>query len=361
MKYFRAITLLLSTLSATQLYAQDLDEMLASTQQIIFVDSVVVDKADFLNAYRLTSDAGSLMTFSQFFKNDAEPYSIVYQNQLGNKCYFGQNGSLYTADMIGNQWSKPTPLTGLGDFQRMNYPFMLSDGTTFYFAAIGDDGLGGLDIYMSRYNVEDGSFLKAENIGMPFNSEANDYMYAVNEMDSIGYFATDRRQPEGKVCIYTFIPNQSRRVYSSDDFSEDVIRSRAAINSIADTWGDGKARERALLRIQQLSNGQARTGIAQTGILFVVDDQHVYTAATQFRNTDNRERFKQLLDMKQKHQKLETELEKARRYYAKASGEERPSLKSEILDYELDYIQQQTAIHEFEKLIRQTEIPYLQP
>jgi hypothetical protein len=33
-------------------------------------------------------------------------------------------------------------------------------------------------------------------------------MYVVDELNNIGYFATDRRQAEGMVCIYTFIPNQ---------------------------------------------------------------------------------------------------------------------------------------------------------
>ena len=50
-------------------------------------------------------------------------------------------GRLYTADLLGNTWSEPAPLEGLGQYQRTNYPFMMSDGTTLYFAAISDEGL----------------------------------------------------------------------------------------------------------------------------------------------------------------------------------------------------------------------------
>jgi len=379
MRYNKTFTFLLTALLALPLYAQKrkpavkkkqpavevvaepvdpkLEAMLASTQRVVFIDSVVVDKQSFLDAYLLNPEVGTIMTYHKFFHNDAEPYSTVYMNQLGNKCFYAQNKQLFTSDMIGQQWSNPTPLDGLGDFETMNYPFMLSDGTTFYFAAIGDEGIGGLDIYMSRYDSENGTFLKAENIGMPFNSEANDYMYVVNEMDSIGYFATDRRQPEGMVCIYTFIPNQTRRVYASEDFSNQAIRDRAAITRIADTWGNGSARKRALARIEQLRNSsQQQASKKKDAFRFVVDDNHVYTALSDFRNPDNRTRFTQLQEMKLKCDKMARELEKARNYFAKAPQDDRSALRSEILDDEQEYEQMQTSIIQMEKLIRRTEL-----
>ena len=198
------------------------EEMLDATQQIVIIDSVVVDKQQFLQAYKLSSEAGAVTGFNQFFKSEEQPYSTVYVNQMNNKCWFANDGRLYTSDRLGKEWSEPTPLEGLGQYQRTNYPFMLSDGTTLYFAAISSEGIGGLDIYVSRYDSESGTFLLAENIGLPFNSDANDYMYAVDELTNIGYFASDRRQPEGKVCIYTFIPNQKRLTYSTEEYDEEI-------------------------------------------------------------------------------------------------------------------------------------------
>lgn len=355
MRYRQILTTLLTVIPMLTVSAQEQNDMLASTQRIIFVDSIVVDKADFLKVYLINPEAGTLQTYSQFFKSDAEPYSVVYLNQLGSKCFYSQNSRLYTSDMIGSQWSKPTELEGLGDYQRLNYPFMLADGTTFYFAAISDGGLGGLDIYVSRYDGETGTFLKAENIGMPFNSEANDYMYVVDETDSIGYFATDRRQPNGKVCIYTFIPNKTRRVYSTDEYDEELIRSRADIRSIKDTWGNGRERQQALARIEQLRNGKLSNAKKKGDFSFVIDDDHVYTILSDFRISDNRERMKQLLAMKKQFQQLDEELDKARRYYAKAPNSERPVLRTEIIDYEQEYQQMQTEIKQLERLIRQTE------
>jgi hypothetical protein len=340
----------------------DKQEMLASTQRVVFVDSIVVDKQDFLSAYSLNPEVGSLLPYQQFFHTDEEPYSVVYLNQLGNKCIFAKNRKLQSADLIGQQWTQPSPLEGLGRYSHMNYPFMLADGVTFYFAAISPEGLGGLDIYMTRYDTETNSFVKAENIGMPFNSEANDYMYVVNEMDSIGFFATDRRQPDGKVCIYTFIPNSSRQVYDLDDtFNEDSVLSRAEIRSIADTWGDGSRRAAALQRLNRirgtLTNTVKRKPEAE--FCFVIDDRHVYTKYSDFRNSENRELYRQLLSLKNEHRQQMAELDKLRRYYARTVNEERQTLRNEIITAEQTCQKRLMDIRQKENQIRKTEIQKL--
>ena len=57
MKYFKTLTILLTALSTQTVSAQEpTDDMLASTQRVVFVDSVVVNKKDFLNAYLLNPD-----------------------------------------------------------------------------------------------------------------------------------------------------------------------------------------------------------------------------------------------------------------------------------------------------------------
>lgn len=332
------------------------EEMLVATQQIIFIDSVVVDKPEFLNSYKLGTEVGLVTGYNQFFHADDQPYSIVYVNQLGNKCWFANSGRLYTADLLGSQWSEPTPLEGLGRFQRTNYPFMLSDGTTLYFAAISDEGLGGLDIYMSRYDSESGKFLLSENIGLPFNSDANDYMYAVDELNGIGYFATDRRQPDGKVCIYTFIPNQKRQTYSTDELDEDVIRSRAKIERIADTWGDGTARQEALERLRLADQKEPQTK-AKGDFTFVISDDIVYNSLSDFRNADNRDRMEELNAMRKRYDEMAEEIEKTRIYYAtKASNVEKRELKEALLDKERFFLQLECDMHQLEKDIRKAEM-----
>ena len=70
------------------------DEMLGNTQQIVFIDSVVVNKEDLLKNYKLTAEAGTITGFNHFFRTDTQPYSRVYVTQLNNKCWYARDGRL---------------------------------------------------------------------------------------------------------------------------------------------------------------------------------------------------------------------------------------------------------------------------
>lgn len=85
---------------------------------------------------------------------------------------------------------------------------------TIYYASDGDGSMGGYDIFVTRYNTNTDTYLVPENVGMPFNSPYNDYMYVIDEYNNLGWFASDRYQPEDKVCIYVFVPNDSKRTYN---------------------------------------------------------------------------------------------------------------------------------------------------
>ena len=234
---------------------------------------------------------------------------------------------------------------------------MMSDGTTLYFAAISDEGLGGLDIYVSRYDSETGKYLLAENIGLPFNSSANDYMYAIDEMNGIGYFATDRRQPEGKVCIYTFIPNQKRITYSTDELDKAAIRSRARIERIADTWGDGELRTETLDRLNNAGRRPKEEKKKQPEFTFIINDDIVYNSLSDFQDADNSKRIANLMKMRKSYDELGTNLEKMRDYYAtKADIAERSNMQAEILGCEQEYYQLESDIRQLEKIIRYAEI-----
>ena len=337
------------------------EDMLESTQQIMFIDSVVIDKQTFLEAYRLSAEAGTLTNFNKFFNSDEQPYSIVYVNQLGNKSWYAVDGRLYTSDLLGNRWSEPLPLEGLGKYQRTNYPFMLADGTTLYFAAISDEGFGGLDIYVSRYDSETGKYLLAENIGLPFNSKANDYMYAIDELNGIGYFATDRRQAEGMVCIYTFIPNQKRIIYSTDDYAINAIRSFAKIERIADTWGDGILRTETLDRLNNAGRKPKEEKEKEPEFKFVVNDDITYNTLSDFRDAENGRRVTKLMQMRKSFDELGSNLEKMRIYYAtKADIAERSNMQSDILGCEQEYYQLESDIRQLENIIRYAEIKAIQ-
>lgn len=321
------------------------------TQQIIIVDSIVVNKDQFLASIRLSSECGQLMNTGAFFRNQLQ--GTLYLNEMGNKVYFsqpdGHQQQLYTADKLGNEWSKPQPLQGLSEgIDEASYPFMLTDGLTFYFAGKGEESIGGYDIFMTRYDSRSGSFLKPENIGMPFNSEANDYMYAIDEANRIGYFASDRRQPEGKVCIYIFIPSDTRKTYDNSKYTEEQIRNFADIVSIADTWGNGTERKAALDRIKSKYATHDIPGqLVSTGDA---------ASAVEFHSKEANSLYQKLLKEQNALDIVNSSLDMLRQKYHKANASERNRMKSEILKLEEQALQLNTSVKQLTKATRNAEI-----
>ena len=321
------------------------------TQLIIIVDSIVVNKDQFLASIRLSSECGQLMNTGAFFRNQLQ--GTLYLNEMGNKVYFsqpdGHQQQLYTADKLGNEWSKPQPLQGLSEgIDEASYPFMLTDGLTFYFAGKGEESIGGYDIYMTRYDSRSGSFLKPENIGMPFNSEANDYMYAIDEANRIGYFASDRRQPEGKVCIYIFIPSDTRKTYDNSKYTEEQIRNFADIASIADTWGDGSERKAALDRIKsKYATHDVPGQLVSTGDA---------ASAVEFHSKEANSLYQKLLKEQNALDIVNSSLDMLRQKYHKANASERNRMKSEILKLEEQALQLNASVKQLTKATRNAEI-----
>lgn len=338
-----------------------------NTQRIVIIDSIVTDKLHFLQAYHLSKETGRIARYEDFFHTSQQPNSFVYVNDLSNRCYLSQQQpdstiALYTSTIVNNRWTTPAPLKGISDsqeFRHANYPFMMGDGITFYFAADGKDGLGGYDIYVTRYDAEENCFLHPANIGMPFNSEANDYLYVIDEYNNLGWFATDRRQPKDSVCIYVFIPPTTRKTYSADGLTTEEIATYARIDRIADTWTDEALVNAAKRRLSAVTSQALDKAVMKDDIYFVINDNITYTRQTDFRAPGNADNYRQLVDLKRRQQSLTHVLSQARDYYYSASREERDELKPEMLSSEQKQYELRLAIRQLEKKIRNNEITYL--
>lgn len=341
-------------------YNQALDKMqkaISRTEDIQIIDSLIVDKQSLLSAYKLSPEVGSLSRYQDVFESKGNVESVVYINQKGSKIYFGEPSkskyTLYSMDKLlsgyGNKKALSADNFGLdGD---ANYPFVLTDGSTIYFSAKDDNGLGGYDIYVTRYNFNNDSFLTPELLNMPFNSPANDYLYVFDEEKGVGWFATDRFQPEGKVCIYTFIPNEEVKLVESDD--DKYIESRARITSIRNTWQPGKdyrsIREKAKKEV-------AKVETKSIDFTFIVDDSRIYHFYSDFKSTKARTMFQDLQSKQKSLDILNDNLETKRFDYSKASAAQKKSLSAIIVDLEKSQEQLMKTISDLEVNTRNEEI-----
>ena len=365
-KLIQRVTMLFLLLMATMTHAQQterIQRMTAATQRIMFIDSIVVDKKDFFHAYHLTEEAGKIAPYHTFFPKDTMQ-SMTFMNELKDRCFFApqdttRQAALLCREYLNEKWTDVTEVLGINDFlqfQRIDYPFMMPDGITLYFTAKGEDSIGGYDIFMTTYDREEGRFLKPENIGMPFNSPANDYMFAIDEYNQLGFFASDRNQPEGKVCVYTFVPAEKYQTYDAAQYTPEQIIEFAQIARISQTWDNQLQLNEAKQRLQK---AKSTTLARQPAFSFVINDQLTYHHLSDFKAPDNQERYKQLITLKQRYEQIIQALEKARKYYPKATAEERTTLSREILDNEDVLYELSLAIHQKEKAIRHAENIYL--
>lgn len=332
------------------------ESMVPSTAKLMFIDSVVVDKKDFLNSLPLNKESGKLTYFNSFFNANREVNTTVYINEFNNRSYYAEGdstqSSIYTIDKLGNKWSIPVKISEITtDYQNPDYPFLCSDGVTLFFGAKGPKSMGGYDIFMTRYNGDDGTWYEPENYGLPYNSTANDYLLAIDDYDQLGWLVTDRRQEEGKVCIYTFVPTSPRQNFESDDLTNKQLNSFARILKIEDTWQFGN-REAALKRVEDLKKRNTQDKKATSNINFVINDNVTYHSISEFKSPAAREKYKQLVALQDKYNQNIATLQQLRDDYAKNRTKD---LAKDILFYEKEVEQQAARIKDLKKIIREQE------
>ena len=342
-----------------------LEGMRAATQKVMFVDSVVVNKSKLLKSLNIPDESGSVTDYNSFFETTEQPNAVVYLNQLKNKCVFSKyadNGwGLYSSELIGGKWANTMPLEGLdmaGNDVDINWPFLLSDGTTLYFAAKGEESIGGYDIFMTRYDESTGAYLKPENIGMPFNSISNDYFYVVDEFDGYGWFATDRNQPEGSVCIYSFILNNVRENYNQDAYTPEQLKQLSELHSISMTWTDESSRKHALEQLAEIAK-RKHSVQKKNDFTFVINDKYTYTTLTDFKSADAAEKYARLNDILRKKAKLDNSMELARDAYPNAKPQQQEQYREQLLAAEKQSQRYETEIAVLTKEIRSIELKKL--
>ena len=93
---------------------------LLATERIVIIDSIIVDKKDVLKHIHLSTESGNLQAMREVLNKPDTTDCVMFRNQLDNQAIFAQqdaNGrlTLYKSELIGKEWTKPTPLKGLSE------------------------------------------------------------------------------------------------------------------------------------------------------------------------------------------------------------------------------------------------------
>lgn len=305
--------------------------MIKGVENVAVIDSFVVNKNDFLETYKISRESGTL-------SQDDAIAGTAYQTEMGNKVIYGDkapdgNMQLYSRIRLLDGWSDPEPLSSLNEQGNVDFPFLMADGITLYYASDGEGSMGGYDIFVTRYDSEDGNYLRPDNIGMPFNSPANDYMYAIDDFNNIGWFASDRYQPQDSVCIYVFIPNAAKEVYNYENTDQQTLTDAASLRSISTTWKDEekvrKGKQR-LAAVMYAKESEQKRG----DFILIIDDSAVYHTLNDFRSAEARILYQQMAQKRKDYANLKKDLSTKRTRYAQADPAQKKTLAPAILDLE---------------------------
>ena len=83
------------------------------------------------------------------------------------------------------------------------FPFINNEGVIF-FSSDGHTGLGMLDVFATLKGEDETSIVDVINLGIPVNSNKDDFAFTMNQNGITGYFASNRQGGRGSDDIYAF-------------------------------------------------------------------------------------------------------------------------------------------------------------
>ena len=328
--------------------------MLDHVEKIVILDSILVDKENFFEYYRLSTESGKLIP-AEALPIKTDRGTVGFINQSESRMLWSmpdENGSIRiceSARLTDGSWDTPHFIDNdIRDGGDLNYPYLMQDGATLYYASNGEGTLGGYDIYFTRKDSETGEFLRPQNMGMPYNSSADDYMLVLDDVTGFGWWATDRHNIEDKVTIYVFKRNDIRKNYRTD---EENLVSFAKVSDYKLTWGGEDYQ--ALVEQIHIMEEEASDYKYESDFSFEIKKGVQYDSFMDFKSKDAAQEMKYLLQLYDERASLMNKINVLRKQYSE--GKNKESIGTEILASEAELERIDSIIFKTENWIRQTE------
>ncbi|MCF8319872.1 MAG: OmpA family protein [Flavobacterium sp.] len=166
----------------------------------------------------ISQDGNTMYFTSDSFRENS------FEKDKTNKLKLGRN-TIYSAKFINGKWDEITLLPfNSKDFSTGN-PSISKDGKTLYFSSNRPGSIGGVDLWKVAIS-ENGVYETPENLGKKVNTEGNESFPFIST-DNILYFSSDAQQGIGGMDVYKIdlntdseIKNLGKPVNSEkDDFA----------------------------------------------------------------------------------------------------------------------------------------------
>jgi outer membrane protein OmpA-like peptidoglycan-associated protein len=197
------------------------------------------NKQPFLNMYYSeNSNGSSFANPQQFWKRINKKYhdgpSVFYnkfskivftRNYYDEKSTAGsRNLKIYFAEKDGDSWTKPTEFAYNNKEYSVGHPYITEDGKTMYFVSDMPGGIGGTDIYITILQA-DNTWSKPENLGQIINTEGNEMFPFLSSKGNL-IFSSDGHLGLGGLDLFITNPELTK-----------VINMGVPLNTNADDFG----------------------------------------------------------------------------------------------------------------------------
>ena len=236
--------------------------------------------------------------------------------------------NIYATHLTDSLWSVPTlineQMTSSSD---EIYPMLSPDSQSLYFASKGLYGMGGYDLYVSNWNSETNDWDMPVNMGFPYSSPYDDFLFVNTEDGKYSIFASNRECGRDSVTIYVLEYDSMPVRKAVTDVDE--LRALASLDPARDH--------------SRIDNDAA------------VPDEGQQDESTK-RYMDKMREVRALRDSVARFGK---NLEKMRSGLAGASGEEKARLTAEISDKEMMLPTLNSALNAAVKELQNIEMDFL--
>lgn len=162
----------------------------------------------------------------------------IYAPEHSSTLYYSAQDSesirnIYMTELKDTLWSVPSLLNEqMTSASDEIYPMLSPDGKEMYFASKGLYGAGGYDLYVSEWDEDLKDWSIPLNMGFPYSSPADDFLFINTEDGNYSIFASNRDCPADSVWVYV-LEFDNMPVRKAVDDSE-ALKTLSALNPQAE-------------------------------------------------------------------------------------------------------------------------------
>ena len=118
---------------------------------------------------------------------------------------FGSSDIWKTRILPSGNWSEPVNLGEQINTKKAEMsPFIHADNSSLYFSSKGHQGMGGADLFLSKFDNIEQQWPEPKNLGFPINTTADEINIIVDASGNKAYLSSDKTSGMGKQDIYSF-------------------------------------------------------------------------------------------------------------------------------------------------------------